>query len=312
MKLVIAFFVAFLGLAAVASLLLVDQAAPTRAFVSDLVGEDIKDETRRRAEDAVAAIRDLTRRSSADPVEIAIAPEATVEAAPPAVADAVDDDPAAPPVLVSAAAPSYEIGATGGIGVSYRSDCADDARVEGGLQEGDAVTVVTRGAEACTGWTLVTDVATLDRTWVRDRHLVVRSEASSAPSSPSPAPAKRTTPQPAAPATPADSGGPAAPATPATPAVPPTPTPADAQAVWFGDIEGQPGDIVSAWINGTECAAAVAYDRDGQAFYYLPVPTGASCGPTPGATVTFRVAGTVASAASTWTAGGSTQLSLAP
>ena len=54
-------------------------------------------------------------------------------------------------MLVSAAAPSYEIGATGGIGVSYRSDCADDARVEGGLQEGDAVTVVTRGAEACTG-----------------------------------------------------------------------------------------------------------------------------------------------------------------
>ena len=61
MNLVIAFFVAFLGLAAVASLLVVHQAAPPCAFVSDLVGDDIKRETRQPAGDAVAAIRDLTR-----------------------------------------------------------------------------------------------------------------------------------------------------------------------------------------------------------------------------------------------------------
>ena len=178
---------------------------------------------------------------------------------------------------------------------------------------------MTRGAEACTGWTLVSDGATLETTWVRDRYLVVRSGTGGTPSSPlppPPAPAAPATAQPAVPATPAtpaDPGGPATPATPATPAVPPTPaTPAEAPAVWFGDIEGQPGDIVSAWIDGTECASAVAYDRDDQPFYYLSVPTGASCGPTPGATVTFRVAGTVASATGTWTPGGSTQVALAP
>ncbi|MDA1062348.1 MAG: hypothetical protein O2895_05515, partial [Chloroflexi bacterium] len=147
MKLVIAFFLAFLGVAAAGSLLVVDRAAPTRAFVGDLVGEGIGDEARQRAEDAVAALRDLTPLSRPDSSGSA-GPESTDPSTP-----ETTDEQGAPPVLVSSAAPSYAIDATGGIGVSYRSDCADDARVEGGLQEGDAVTVVTVGSEQCAGWT---------------------------------------------------------------------------------------------------------------------------------------------------------------
>lgn len=79
------------------------------------------------------------------------------------------------------------IGNTGGSGISFRSDCAQSARVDGGWAESAQVTVGQLGTGRCEGWS----VARVGETssWVNDSYLVeVR------PTQPARAPAASPTP----------------------------------------------------------------------------------------------------------------------
>lgn len=69
-----------------------------------------------------------------------------------------------------AQATTMAIGHTDGIGVSFRSDCADGARIDGSLPDGTVVSVTEQGSGRCAAWSLVAaeDVTT----WVRNRYLV--------------------------------------------------------------------------------------------------------------------------------------------
>ena len=73
---------------------------------------------------------------------------------------------------------ALEIGATGGRGVSLRSDCADGARIGGALRAGHPVELVSTGSGRCAGWTLVsyrTADGNESETWVRDAYLIETS-----------------------------------------------------------------------------------------------------------------------------------------
>lgn len=61
------------------------------------------------------------------------------------------------------------ISATGGVGVSYRSACEDNARIDGSWPEGTELKIVLAGDANCADWTLMTDGDTTS--WVRDRYL---------------------------------------------------------------------------------------------------------------------------------------------
>ncbi len=61
------------------------------------------------------------------------------------------------------------IGATGGDGVSLRSACSADARVDGGWADGTEVTVLEVGVGECAGWTR--GQAAGVGSWVSDRYL---------------------------------------------------------------------------------------------------------------------------------------------
>lgn len=89
-----------------------------------------------------------------------------------------------PPGLAAAGEPSdtepahattMTIGHTDGVGVSLRSGCADDERIDGSLPDGTAVSVTERGSGPCANWSLVaTDTLT---TWVRNRYLLASPAA---------------------------------------------------------------------------------------------------------------------------------------
>ena len=78
-------------------------------------------------------------------------------------APARDAAPEQPAVLV--------IGNTGGVGVSHRSDCSDEARLPRfGWDDGQEVEVVEEGAGRCAGWLRVR--AGEVTSWVRERYLL--------------------------------------------------------------------------------------------------------------------------------------------
>lgn len=62
------------------------------------------------------------------------------------------------------------IGHTDGTGVSLRSDCADDARISGGVPDGTVVSQIEHGGGRCDGWSLVAVEGVT--TWVRNRYLL--------------------------------------------------------------------------------------------------------------------------------------------
>ncbi|MEZ4502893.1 MAG: hypothetical protein R3C39_09735 [Dehalococcoidia bacterium] len=62
------------------------------------------------------------------------------------------------------------VGNTGGTGVSLRSGCADDLRIDGAWGDGVELTIVEFGADECAGWTYLSDGQT--ESWVRDEYLV--------------------------------------------------------------------------------------------------------------------------------------------
>jgi len=67
------------------------------------------------------------------------------------------------------------IGNTGGTGVSLRSACADEARLDGAWGDGVELTVVEFGSDECAGWTYLSDGIT--ESWVRDEYLVDLTDA---------------------------------------------------------------------------------------------------------------------------------------
>ena len=71
------------------------------------------------------------------------------------------------------------IGNTGGDGVSLRSDCEADARVDGGWADGTRVRLTDRGAGRCIGWHLAESGGTTS--WVRDEHLTAVPAATATP-----------------------------------------------------------------------------------------------------------------------------------
>ena len=103
------------------------------------------------------------------------------------------DEPEASPTpasVVSVVATTRFIANTGGTGVSLRSECENAARTGGAWPEGQQVTVVGAGTNACTGWVL----ARLGNTesWVRASYV---SESKPEPAAgPPPAPVTPTPP----------------------------------------------------------------------------------------------------------------------
>ena len=294
MKVLLASIAVFVGLAGLGMIVVFDQAAPARGYVSDLVPDDIEGRANDSLDGALAALRSLGP-GDGDPDPSAAMAD-----------DRPDGTPANDPLDTPADDLAFEITGTAGEGVSYRSACSDDARVDGGIEEGAAVSIVAAGTGPCAGWTLVRDEATAVHTWVRDRFVGTRGAEPQ-----SGVPTLAAAPDPPA-ATPAPAATPVATATPtATPAPSPEPTPAVATpASWFGRVAGVPGDTVSASIDGVECAATRVYDRDGEAYYYLAIAEGAPCHPSEGATVVLTLNGVPASAAGVWLPGASSPLPL--
>ncbi len=288
MKVLLASIAVFLGLAGLGVLVVFDGAQPTRSYVAGLVPDDFEDRVGDSRDSVFSALRFLTDHDDPD-------------------SSATSDD-ASRAGQAPAAAVLHEIAGTAGIGVSLRSDCSDEARIEGGLAEGAAISIISAGVGDCEGWILVESDATAARTWVRDRFVAARPGDGPAAAPPALA---------AAPAPPAatPSATPTAPPATSTSTPTPTPTPTPTQApaapaVWFGEVSGSVGDTVSAWINGEQCASTTVYDKDGRAFYYLPIAEDSACGPTEGATVTFTVNGTPATSTGAWTSGAASELPL--
>ena len=294
MKVLLASIAVFVGLAGLGMIVVFDQAAPTRGYVADLIPDDIEDRDNDSLDGALAALRSLGP-GNGDPD-----PSATT------TDDSPDGAPANDPIESPTDNLAFEIAGTAGEGVSYRSACSDDARVDGGIEEGAAVSIVSAGTGPCAGWTLVRDETTAVQTWVRDRFVGTRGAEP-----PGGAPTLAAAPdQPTA--TPVPASTPVATASPtATPAPSPQPTPAAATpSSWFGRVAGVPGDTVSASIGGVECAATSVYDRDGEAYYYLAIAEDAPCRPSEGATVVLTLNGVPASTAGVWLPGASSPLPL--
>ena len=238
MKIVLASIAMLFGVGAVVGIVVLDRVGSTEAYVSELVPADVEDRVRRAADDAIESVRSFIDRSDSPGNGGTI------------VGDAADEgsETSSPP-----AALAFEISATGGQGVSLREECADAARSDDGLREGEPVSIVLRGVGDCAGWTLVSPDDTAATTWVRDRYLVARS-------APGVDPAVTGTPAIAAAPRPPASTPTATPTATLEPS--PTPAPVEGPAVWFGELAGEPGDIVSAWIGGAECESTRAYDSD--------------------------------------------------
>ena len=296
MKFLIAFAAGFAGIAGVLAFAVVDEAEPHRAQVRSFLDDRLDGGPGGLADDTAAAIRNLVGEDTPDEA--------------PAVADVAGEDPAADEGEAEATTDSdvheavagvYEIVTGSGIGVSFRSECSDDARIEGGLAEREAIAIVEVGTDACAGWTLIESTVSGVQSWVRDQYVATRPSDGAAPP---PLVAAPSAPTAVATPTPTPTAAPSATAT-----VAPTAT-AEASAVWFGRLRGEPGDAVSASIDGVDCASTTAYEKDGGAFYYIAIAADAACGPSDGAHVEFRVNGTMAAATGVWHAGGSVQLSL--
>ena len=286
MKIVLASIAMLFGVGAVVGIVVLDRVGSTEAYVSELVPANVEDRVRRAAGDAIESVRSFIDRSDSPGNGRTIAGDAT-------------DDGSETSSPSSALA--FEISATGGQGVSLREECTDAARSDDGLPEGEPVSIVLRGVGDCAGWTLVSPDDAAATTWVRDHYLVARPAPGAGPAVAG-TPAIAAAPQPPA-STPT--------ATPTATLDPsPTPAPVEGPAVWFGELAGEPGDIVSAWIGGAECESTRAYAKDGQTFYYLPVPAGSACNPVAGASVEFRLNGALAGATGTWQAGASNLLPL--
>jgi cell division septation protein DedD len=292
MKILLASLFVLLVMAGAASFVLLNQVEDARAYVSEAVPDSLEEQVRTSVEGATNAVRNLTNPSDVSTV------------------DPVNDAGG-----TGVPEPAWEIGASNGTSVTFRSECRERSLVDGSFDAGEPVSVIARGVGACVGWTLVASEKTHETSWVADSHLVVRASDPppdgtptlvAAPSSPT---ATATTePAPSASASPGiePTTTPRATATSTATAAPSVAT----VAVWFGQLDGSAGDIVSARIGGVMCEATTAYANDGAALYYLPIANDAPCDPSPGDAVEFRINDKKASTSGVWQPGSSTELAL--
>lgn len=205
-------------------------------------------------------------------------PDAEATAAPSATAG-----PGAPG-LPSPTAPgdgvTRFIGATGGIGVSLRDACAQDARVAGAWPDATAVTIVRGGDDACEGWSYVE--ASQTRSWVSNTYLL---------ETPPPSPT-----------------APPSPVSPATPTA--TPEPGQGTMLLFGTAA--PGAVVSAYARAALCDSTTATYPDGS--WGIDVARDSACAPTVGDPIWFALDGQPrqTSTAHHWTAGASEAVTFLP
>lgn len=200
------------------------------------------------------------------------------DAATDEVSTASEAQPSATPDLVT-----NVIGNTGGLGVSLRSDCTTDARIEGAWAETTEVQILEQGTGRCEGWSRARAHGVT--TWVSQSYLVTGAPAVTVGLA---APAPPTNTQP--------TGTPAPTLTP-TPTVTPTATPSTSGGapvppmVLYGPIAS--GDSVLVLVDRQPCktAPAVADATSPTGHLWLVQIEQNECGAQTGSTLSFALNG---------------------
>lgn len=176
------------------------------------------------------------------------------------------------------------IGNTGGLGVSLRSDCTTDARIEGAWPETTEVQLLEQGTGRCEGWSQAT--ANGVTTWVSQSYLVSKSPVAPAVGLAAPAPPTNNEPI----ATPTPTSSP-------TPTVAPTTTPSNSGGapvppmVLYGPIAS--GDSVLILVDRQSCktVTAIADVTSPTGHLWLVQIEQDECGAQTGSTLSFALNG---------------------
>jgi hypothetical protein len=187
------------------------------------------------------------------------------------------------------------IGNTGGLGISLRSDCTTEARIEGAWAETTEVRILERGTDRCEGWSRAS--ANGVTTWVAQSYLVSSAPAATVGLA-APAPPTSSTPT----ETPEPTPSP-------TPTVAPTTTPSNPSGapvppmVLYGPIAS--GDSVLILVDRQPCktATAIADVTSPTGHLWLVQIEQNECGAQAGSTLSFALNGASTNEQLEWSPG---------